>query len=302
MDFVVVGSINMDATYFVKRFPKKGETISVKHFKITPGGKGANQSAAIALLGGKTLLIGAVGEDDYGKRLEASLANNGVETKGIAKVKEPTGNAFITVNDNGDNLLLYYFGANAQVKYEWVEKFSEEIKKATYLVIQLELPLDTVIQTIHLAHELGTKVILDPAPAQKLPNEIYSKTHIITPNESELSTLTGRQINTNDKIIQAAMELLERGVDKVIVTLGEKGALYLDSKQHYFVESFKVKAVDSTAAGDSFNGGLAVALAEGKTMKSALRFASAVSGLAVTKPGAQESLPTRKQVEDFLTQ
>lgn len=300
MNFVVVGSLNMDFNFTVERLPEKGETVKVKSFNTNPGGKGANQAVTIARLGGNVFMVGTVGNDDNGNRLLDTLENFGLDIQGVTRVKEPTGNAFITVDEKGDNTLLAYAGANNSLTFDMVEKFKDKIEKAAYLVMQLEIPFDTVTATLDLVHQMGIKVILNPAPARRLPDDILPKIDILTPNETELCTISGREIKSDDERIEVAQSLVKKGVGRVVVTLGDRGCLYVDRKTHYFIESFKVTPVDTTAAGDSFNGGLAVALTEGKSMKEALSFANAVGALAVTKPGAQESIPERKAVELFL--
>ncbi|WP_422446602.1 ribokinase [Thermoanaerobacterium sp. DL9XJH110] len=300
MNFVVIGSLNMDFNFKVPHLPAVGETLKAADYRTTPGGKGANQAVALARLGGEVLMIGAVGSDDAGKSLKKSLSNSGVDVKGVKEVGEPTGRAFITVDEMGDNTIIVFPGANDVLEFDWVCRFSAEIKKASYAVLQLEVPLNTIIDSINLIHDVGTRIILNPAPAQKIPDEVYSKIDIITPNESELSILTGMRVEEKGGILEAARVLLDKGVPHVVVTLGAKGCLYMNEKDSCFIDSFKVNAVDSTAAGDAFTAGLAVALSEGRSFKDALTFAGAAGALTVTKPGAQESLPFRQDVEDFL--
>jgi len=300
LKIVVIGSLNMDFNFKVPYLPTKGETLKAVSFKTTPGGKGANQVVALARLGADVLMIGAVGRDDMGKSLKQSLLNDGVDINGIKDVDIPTGIAFITVDGVGNNTILVFPGANDGVDFEWIYNFSEEIKDASYVILQLEIPLKTVINAIEFCYKMKTKVILNPAPAQKLPEEIYPKIDILTPNETELSILTGMQATRDDEIIKAAQSLINKGVGRVIVTLGERGCFYMDEEGHDFIEGFKVNPVDSTAAGDAFTAGFTVALAECMPVKDALRFAGAVGALTVTKSGAQESLPFRQEVEEFL--
>lgn len=296
MKYVVIGSINMDYNFKVKFLPQKGQTVLAEAFTTVPGGKGANQAATIARLGEEVLMIGTIGDDANGELLKNSMENIKVTTA-LKKVKTPTGNAFITIDENGDNTIVVYPGANYDLDISWVKKYEEEIRKSSYVIIQLEIPIDTVVDSIKLAKSLGTKVILNPAPAKKLPEKILSKVDIITPNKTELSVLAETEVKGLRDVKQASELLLKKGVKNIVVTLGEYGCFFKNSKEEFFVESFDVKAVDTTAAGDAFNGALAVALGEGKTIEDALRFSNAVGALTTTKLGAQKSLPTREDVK-----
>lgn len=289
----------MDYNFEVKKLPQKGETIPVQGFTTAPGGKGANQAASIARLGGEVLMIGVVGDDDNGHTLKKSMEDMGASTA-LKTVTTPTGNAFITIDEKGDNTILVYPGANYDMDISWVEKYTDEIKEASFVILQLEIPINTVIDCITLANKLGTKVILNPAPAKELPDEIFPMIDIITPNETELSALADIKVENLEDVRRASSKLLEKGVKNVVVTLGEQGCFFKNSKEEYFGESFKVKAVDTTAAGDAFNGALAVALGEGKPIKDALKFSNAVGALTTTKLGAQKSLPLRQDVQSFI--
>lgn len=300
LKFIVIGSINMDFNFKVSHLPLKGETLKATVFKTTPGGKGANQAVALARLGGKVMMIGAVGSDEAGISLKKSLLQEGIDIKAIKDVDTPTGNAFITVDEKGNNTILVFPGANGGLDSKWIYNFTDEIKEASYVILQLEIPLCTVIDAIELSHKIGTRIILNPAPAQELPKEIFPQINILTPNETELALLTGIDVITEDDVLKASNILIEKGVQKVVVTLGEKGCFYMDRENHYFVKSFKVDSVDSTAAGDAFTAGFAIALAEQRSLNDTLKFANAVGALTVTKTGAQESLPFRADVENFL--
>ncbi|MFU0801347.1 MAG: ribokinase [Xylanivirga thermophila] len=295
MDIVVVGSINMDYTTKVTELPRRGETIMSKFFTTASGGKGANQAVAASRLGADVFMVGAVGNDLAGQTLLKRLKDEGIDTKGIYKSDFPSGNAMITVDDNGSNTIVVYPGANQSVSCEKVEAFANVLEGAKVVIVQLEIPLDTVEYTIKRANEMGTKVILNPAPAATLPNELYKSVDIITPNETELESLTGIS-----DIEKGAKTLLDLGVKKVLVTLGSKGCFYMDDNESFYMEPFKVKAVDTTAAGDSFNGALAVAMVEGMGIKEGIRFANGVGGLTTTKLGAQDSLPYREEVDKML--
>ena len=290
----------MDYNFEVKALPKKGETIPVQGFTTAPGGKGANQAASIARLGGEVLMIGAVGDDDNGRMLKMSMEKMGAYTA-LKTVTTSTGNAFITIDENGDNTILVYPGANLDLDIAWVEKYKDEIKEAAFVILQLEIPLGTVVDCITSANKLNTKVILNPAPAKKLPDKIFPMIDIITPNETELSALTDIKVRNLDDVRKASFKLLERGVKNIVVTLGKHGCFYKNNKEELFIKSFKVKPIDTTAAGDAFNGALAVTLGEGKPIKDALRFSNAVGALTTTKLGAQRSLPSRQDVQSFIS-
>ncbi len=294
MKAIVIGSINMDFTMAVQHLPAKGETITADHFKQSPGGKGANQAVALARLGADVMMIGAVGKDGMGKSLTAALAREGISTAGIEIADTATGNAFINVDHEGSNTIVVYPGANYRLDMDWVMGFRDEIAAADYVVLQLEIPTETAEGCIRLAHGLGTKVILNPAPARPLSDDIYPITDIIVPNETELKILTG-----TDDIVEGARLLLGRGVKSVVVTLGSKGCLYVDGVRGYREDGFKVHSVDSTAAGDAFIGGLAVSLGSGD-IRPGLRFANAVGAVTVTRQGAQSSIPTYGEAEEFL--
>lgn len=284
----------MDYTSIVQELPKKGETILSNDFTNSSGGKGANQAVAAKRLGGDVSLIGAVGKDIAGTNLTKSLKLEGINVDNIKSVDLPTGNAIITVDKNGDNTIVVYSGANFQVDEKLVDSCQALIKESEFVILQLEIPMETVLYSAKLAKKYGKKVILNPAPANELPKEIFKYIDYITPNETELFELTGA-----DNVKSASRELINKGVKNVVVTLGEKGCYYLGERE-LEVESFKVKSMDTTAAGDSFNGALAVALGEGKTIEEALRFANAVGALTTTKIGAQTSLPNRQELEEFL--
>ncbi|TZE80286.1 ribokinase [Calorimonas adulescens] len=295
MKAIAIGSINMDFTMSVDHLPVKGETIAAKSFKESAGGKGANQAVALSRLGADVMMIGAVGRDGMGSILMNSLKRDGIETKGIKEVDAPTGNAFITVDVDGNNTIVVYPGANYELDIGWVEAFKEDIRASDFVILQMEIPIDTVVGSIELANRLGTNVILNPAPAKALPDHIYRMIDMIIPNETEIALLTGIE-----DVKQGARRLLEKGVKRVVVTLGEKGCLYVDAERELMMEGNKVRAVDSTAAGDAFTAGLAISFGRGDDLKSALKFANAVGALTVTRVGAQDSLPTYKEVEMFL--
>lgn len=295
MEILVIGSINIDYVSTVEKLPKKGETLHANSFEDSAGGKGANQAVGARRLGANVSMIGAVGKDAIGSRLKDSLAKEGIDVSRINTVDVPTGNAIITVDKNGDNTIVVYSGANFEIDNKWIEDSEELIKKSDIVVLQLEIPMDAVVYSAKVAKKYNKRVILNPAPAKELPQEIYQYIDYITPNETELQELT-----SIENIELGVKELLGRGAKNVIVTLGEKGCYYLGEEGTHVVDSFKINAVDTTAAGDSFNGALAVALCQNKDIKDALRYANAVGALTATKKGAQTSLPYGKEVEKFV--
>lgn len=295
MDVVVIGSINMDYTVKVNKLPQREETILATTFHVAAGGKGANQAVAARRLGANVLMIGALGNDNMGKELKEKLEDEGIDVSGIKFVDKPTGNAMITVDSSGSNTIVVYPGANEELDINWIEKYSDKIKNCDYVILQLEIPLETVLGAVKLAKKWDKKVILNPAPAKEIPEEIYKYVDIVTPNETELATITG-----NDDIKKGAEELIHRGARSVVVTLGDKGSYYIDSDNEMTISPIKVNAVDTTAAGDSFNGALAVGLCEGKDIAVALEFANVVGALTTTKIGAQVSLPYREEVDKLI--
>jgi ribokinase len=297
----VIGSLNMDLVTYVTRLPQTGETVIGKDFKQMPGGKGANQADAIAKLGVPVRMLGGVGEDALGKALLISLHKDGVDIAQIESFTNcSTGMATITVDDEGNNWIVVTPGANYRFSAERLEKSKAIIAASAIIVTQLEIPLETVRYSLELAKKLGKATILNPAPACALDDALLSAVDILIPNETELELLSGDLLHTEAEISAAARKLIKRGVKEVIVTLGAKGCIYVSSEHTRIFEAYKVDAVDTTAAGDSFIGGLAVALSEGKTIEAAIFFAMAVAALTVTKKGAQSSLPYRNEVEEFL--
>jgi len=295
LKIAVIGSLNMDYSLKVRKLPDKGETILASSFYTAAGGKGANQAVAARRLGAEVYMIGAVGRDSNGKELCSKLEAEGISTAGIKKADVPTGNAMITVDDAGGNTIVVYPGANAEVDNSWLGENIAMMEAVDFVVLQLEIPMETVAAAVLTAKKMGKKVMLNPAPAAEIPQELYNMIDVMTPNETELALLTG----TRD-IDAGARLLLEREAKSVVVTLGEEGCLFMDNSGSINIRSFKVKAIDSTAAGDCFNAALAVALCEGKTIEEALSFSNAAGAIAVTRQGAQESLPLRDEVERFL--
>lgn len=295
LKIAIIGSINKDYTAQVDKLPQKGETVIASNYKISLGGKGANQAVAAKRLGAEVAMIGAVGKLDGGQDIVKKLENDGIDVSGILIVDdEVTGNAMITVDEKGANTIVVYPGANNKLSPLWIEKQKEIIRNAHFAILQLEIPIETVEFAVKISKEYNVKVILNPAPAKKLPEEIYEYVDIITPNEVELTQLTG-----TEDIKEGASILIQKGVKEVIVTLGERGCYYTDGIREIFVEAVRVKAIDTTAAGDAFNAAIAVALGEKMDINSALIFANIAGALTTTKMGAQDALPFRQEVESF---
>lgn len=298
---LVVGSFMMDLIVRTPRLPKEGETIIGTEFGRAPGGKGANQAMAAARLGASVTMVGRVGNDLFGEEQIRSLGSAGIDTTYIYKDDNaPTGVGSITLDQHGNNRIVIVPGANMEVTPEDVDRAQDAFAKADIILLQLEIPLEVNRYVLQQAKKLGKAVILNPAPAQELDSEILESVTVLTPNESEAELLTGIATDTMDGVKAAAAALRERGIDNVVITLGDKGALMVTPEHEEVVPSWSVEAVDTTAAGDAFNGALAVGLAQGKPWQEAVRFANAVGALAVTKFGAQPSIPTLHEVEAFL--
>jgi ribokinase len=298
-NIIVVGSLNADLVVRTPRFPQPGETISGEDLQIIPGGKGANQAVAAARQGTPTAMVGRVGRDSFGPDLINNLKQNGVDTERVQTDPESaTGTAIIIVDTNGQNSIVLSPGGNGKVTPADVEEipFSE----ATLLLLQLEIPVEAVLAAARRAKENGLRVLLNPAPARALPDELLALPDFLVPNESELSLLSGLPVNDLPSAENAAKTLLERGIQTVIVTLGANGALIVNKELTKHIPSFKVDVVDTTAAGDAFIGGFASALLQNKSLEEAVRYGCACGALAATKFGAQPSLPTKEDVEKFL--
>ncbi|QEK10988.1 ribokinase [Crassaminicella thermophila] len=299
-EIAVIGSLNMDLVGCVSNMPKVGETIIGDSFQEIPGGKGANQAVAIARLSAKVNMIGKVGDDGFGRTLLESLKKDGINIDSV-QIEEntPTGVAMITVDKEGDNAIVVIPGANFKLEKEDIEKHIEVIEKSEIVLLQLEIPVDTVKYTLKRAKELGKYTILNPAPAKLLDKETIKNVDLLIPNETELEILAQIEIKEEEDILKGAKILIKEGVKSLIVTMGEKGSLYVDENCVKKFDSHKVNAVDTTAAGDSFIGGICVSLAEGKKIDDAIKFASKVGALTVTKKGAQSSLPYLEEVMSF---
>ena len=295
---LVVGSLNADLVARAPRFPQPGETISGEDLQVIPGGKGANQAVAAARLGAEVSMLGRVGRDNFGDFLIQNLQSNHVDTQLVQREDASTGTAIIVVDANGQNSIVLSAGANGKVSPQDVQNAS--FPAGGLLLLQLEIPLPSVLRAAQRAHENGLRVILNPAPARSLPDELIALADFLIPNESELSLLTGMEVKDILTAERAGCVLLERGVKTVIVTLGSKGALIVDKDTCTHVDTFKVNVVDTTAAGDAFIGGFANALLENKSLEESVRYGCACGALATTKFGAQPSLPTKEDVGAIL--
>ena len=297
-NIIVIGSLNADLVVRAPRFPAPGETISGEDLAIIPGGKGANQAVAAARQGASVAMTGRVGNDSFGPALTQNLQKNNVDTLHVLSDESATGTAIIVVDSSGQNSIVLSPGANGKVTPDDVD--AVPFQDAKMLLLQLEIPLETVVHAASLARQNRLRVILNPAPAQSIPDSLLADVDILVPNESELQLLSGKPVKDTDTAKSAAQTLLEKGVKTVIVTLGANGALLVTDKQALHIPSFKVDVVDTTAAGDAFIGGLAAALLDGKPLEEAVRYGNASGALAATRFGAQPSLPTQNEVDQLL--
>jgi len=303
---VVVGSLNMDFVVSVEHLPAPGETVLGRNFQMIPGGKGANQAVAAARLGGNSVavrMVGRVGYDVFADHLKASLSAAGVDVSAVHAAKSAaTGVALISVDRSGQNSIVVASGANHELAAADVEALRTVFRGARQALFQLETPLDTVAAALGLAREEGLATILDPAPAQALPDPVLQRVDILTPNETEALRLLNRPPArvSPAEAAELAAALRRRGPKTVIVKLGEQGCYADSGTLQAHIPGFVVEARDTTAAGDTFNAALAVALAEGAPLDHALRFANAAAAISVTRPGAQTSAPLRREVDDFL--
>ncbi len=300
-DIVVVGSLNMDLVVRTARMPNPGETISGEEFHLIPGGKGANQAVACARLGASTAMVGRVGRDAFGPELVHSLESSQVDVSHIQALEGfSTGTATILVNDRGENRIIVVPGANAGWQPADIVAVEALIQEAKAVVMQFEIPLETILQVSAIAHRGGVKVVLNPAPARPIPPELYANLDVLIVNEIEAGLLSGLEVKSLDEAFAAGEALLARGVETVCLTLGERGAILVTSRERLQAPAIPVTVVDTTAAGDSFVGGFVASLVEGASMETALRVAVCSGCLAVTRLGAQPSIPNKRQVLSVL--
>jgi ribokinase len=299
---VVIGSINTDMVVRSPQIPSPGQTLMGHSFISTGGGKGANQAVAAARLGGDVVLIGKVGNDDLGKTSIKNFEGEKINTAFIyADKKQPSGVAFIVIDEKGENIIVVAPGANAILNEDDLKNAAEEISKCDVVLFQLEIPLVTVEAGMKLAKHYKKTVILNPAPAAELPDEILSHVDIIIPNQSEAFILTNIVVSDLYTASKACDVLHNKGIETVIITMGESGAYVSCTQYKNLVPGFKAgKTVDTVAAGDTFCGALAIALAERKEMEEAVKFANAAAAISVTRNGAQDSAPYRNEVDEFL--
>lgn len=301
MTVVVFGSINIDLVVKTHRFPVPGETITGKGFFTASGGKGANQAVASSKIGAKTWMVGRVGNDVFGDSLIKSLQLAGVLIDGVVKDEEaPSGTALITVDDTGENEIIINAGANEQLAEEDLARLVDKLSTKTILLLQLEIPIDMNIKAAKVARSQGACVILDPAPASIIPDELYRHVDWITPNEHEAAQLVGFEILDRDSAHKAAMVFHQKGVAHVVVKMGSKGAFWSNGEEGFLLPPFSVYARDTVAAGDAFNGVLAAGLDQGLPEYQALRRACAAGALSTTHEGAQQSMPTLSELEEFI--
>ncbi|WP_196592321.1 ribokinase [Pectinatus frisingensis] len=294
---LVVGSLNMDFSIEISKFPRNGETVLGKTMSLIPGGKGANQAYAAAKLGGNVSMIGAVGDDSFGEMLVSNLQLVNVDTSGIACIKGvPTGNAFVMIEPDGNNRIIVIQGANKCIDCTAIDKNIRLIDACDVVIVQLEIPIEVVAYVCKEAKRRNKIVVLDPAPAIKnFPLDIFKYVDVIKPNETELAILTGHETECRDDILAAGKVLIQRGAKVVVATLGGSGAVLIKKDMHQFFPAKKVDAVDTTAAGDCFTAAFALAF-NGNNSEYAIKFAGRVSSIVVTRKGAQSSIPSSAEL------
>jgi ribokinase len=300
---LVVGSINLDLVASSKRIPLPGETISGNTFNTFPGGKGANQAVAAGKLGALVSMIGRIGNDAFGTQLRASLEAASVDTKAVEVVPTSSGIALITTAEDGQNAIVVVPGANGELSPRELEKHLDVIREAGIILAQLEIPLETIEYLATIAKRENIPLMLDPAPARELPASLLASVDWLTPNETETQTLLQRAGSElrSENVKDAAQQLLSKGCRNVLLKLGDRGCyVALGTGEHTLVPAYRVKAVDTTAAGDAFNGAFATAMVRGSGAVASVKFAAAVAAISVTRHGAQPSMPTQAEVEAFL--
>lgn len=299
---LVVGSSNLDLVVTAQRFPNPGETVFGNKFEMFPGGKGANQAVCASRLGCKTTFVGKMGNDEFKEKLSQIMVESKVDISNLfVDDSEHTGTALITVDSNGQNQIIVISGSNMKLSPEDVESRSSLFEEATVVLTQLEIPIETVLKVAQLAKNNRALFILNPAPAVQLPDQLFPLIDIITPNESELELITGIRITGHESIVKAAQTLIGLGVKNIIVTLGEKGSVLINNTCNKLFGVNKVKVVDSTAAGDAFNGALASSLANNHSIEESIEFANKIASITVTRMGAQSSMPYLSELKDLIS-
>jgi ribokinase len=294
---LVVGSSNTDMVIKTHHFPAPGETILGGHFLMNAGGKGANQAVAAARLGGKVIFVGKIGDDIFGKQAVLQLKDEGINVDFVSvDTENPSGVALITVDQKGENSIVVASGSNGTLTPADFDKALNELEDSEFVLMQLEIPVPTVEYIAREAVQKQKKVILNPAPAAELSVELLQNLYLITPNETEAELLTGIKVTDEQSALKAATWLNEKGVEVVIITMGAAGAFILANGKSEIIKAPKVVAVDTTAAGDTFSGALAVALSEGKSLQESIAFANKAAAISVTRIGAQASVPYRKEI------
>ncbi|WP_339451124.1 ribokinase [Pseudomonas sp. EA_5y_Pfl2_R50] len=297
---VVIGSLNMDLVTRAPRLPRGGETLIGHSFATVSGGKGANQAVAAARLGAQVAMVGCVGNDDYGVQLREALEVEQIDCQAVGTVEGSSGVALIVVDDNSQNAIVIVAGANGAMTPAVIDRFDAVLQAAGVIICQLEIPDATVGHALKRARAMGKTVILNPAPASRpLPADWYAAIDYLIPNESEAAALSGLPVDSLSSAEVAANHLIGMGAGKVIITLGAEGSLFANGKGYEHFPAPTVKAVDTTAAGDTFVGGFAAALASGKSEAEAIRYGQIAAALSVTRAGAQPSIPTMSDVQAF---
>lgn len=297
----VIGSINVDHILGLEHFPHPGQTLNGQSYQVAFGGKGANQAVAAGRSGANTSFIACVGDDALGHEIKQQLEQDHIDTHAIQVVKQQsTGVALIFVNQHAENFIGIHSGANACLDSNYIHQHADLIRRSNAILLQLETPLSSILCAAQIAQAAGVKVVLNPAPACELPEELLRLVDIITPNETEALSLTHVIIHDEKDAAEAACVLHQKGIKTVVITMGSRGVWLSESGQGQLIPGFKVDAIDTIAAGDTFNGAFVTALLEGKSSVEAARFANAAAAIAVTRSGAQPSVPWRHEIDDFL--
>jgi ribokinase len=296
---IVAGSINMDLVVETDEIPGIGETVAGNSFSTIPGGKGANQAVAIAKQGGDCIFLGKVGNDDFGANVLKSMQDAGINTNLIKIEKGSTGVSIINVDKNGANNIVYIAGANNLVDEDYIDENKNILDEAEYIVMQNEIPEETINHILKICKDKNIKTILNPAPARSIDDEIIKLIDILVPNEHELARISGQKVESDEDVRSASQKLLDMGLKEIVVTLGARGVFYKNKDTEKFYDAYKTKVVDTTAAGDSFIGGFVNSLIQTKDIGKSIDFGQRVAAIAIGKVGAQTSIPTKEEVEEF---